>query len=79
MGRVESGALNDELRDCFSTLTPAQKRQVLAYARSLSGKPRRGVPGRALLHLAGSIPEDDIERMSKAIEEAFERVDPNAW
>jgi hypothetical protein len=74
-----STALDQEIHDRVSELEPDQKRQVLDYARALSEAPRRGVPGKALLRFAGTIPEDDIAIMEQVIEEECERIDPREW
>ncbi len=46
-----------------------QERQVLEFARSLASHSSKGFPGAALLKYAGTIPESDLELMSRAIEE----------
>jgi hypothetical protein len=59
---------------------PVQKQQqVLEYAVSLRSTRPKGTPGTELLKFAGTISRDDCELMVEAIEEAFEKVDPNEW
>lgn len=49
--------------------------RVLDFVKSLIPK---GVTGKNLLQFEGTIPVDDLERMSKAIEEC-EKVDTSEW
>jgi hypothetical protein len=59
---------------------PIQKQQqVLEYAVSLRSTRPNGTPARELLKFAGTINSEDCESMQEAIEEAFEKVDPNEW
>ena len=74
-----STALDREIQSRVSELAPEQKRQVLDYARALGEAPRRGVPGKALLRFAGTIPEEDITVMERVIEEECERIDERDW
>jgi len=39
----------------------------------------KGVEGKSLLRFEGSISKDDLQLMSKAIEEGCEKVDINEW
>jgi hypothetical protein len=59
-------------------LTPPQQEQVLDYARSLASRPA-GVKLSDLQSLVGSIPEQDLREMQKAIEEGCENVDADRW
>lgn len=61
----------------LGTLPVAQQYQVLEYARTLASP--TGVPGASLLKFAGSIDEDELDRMSQAIEEGCEKVDSDEW
>lgn len=67
-----------ELREQIAKLTDAQKRRLLDYARVL-GKTLNGPPGRAVLHLAGTMSLDDAKEMLDAIEEGCKQVDPDGW
>jgi hypothetical protein len=67
-------AILDELRH----LDRDQQQRVLDFAQSLVTKPR-GVPGAALLRFAGTIPEEDVRTMEKAIEAGCEQVDEREW
>lgn len=71
--------LEREIRERIAKLRPEQQRQVLDYARSLGEAPSRGVPGKALLRFAGTIPADDLDLMERVIEEQCEQVDADAW
>lgn len=53
------------------------QQRVLDFVRVLS-KPK-GVPGKQLLHFAGAINSEDLQAMTKAIEDECERVDRNEW
>ena len=50
--------------------------RVLNFAKALIPK---GVEGKRLLPFAGVISEDDLQRMSDAIEENCEKVDVHEW
>ena len=50
--------------------------RVLDMIKALTPK---GVEGRSLLRFEGSISADDLQLMSKAIEEGCEKVDVNEW
>jgi hypothetical protein len=71
--------IENELRETIHQLPLQQQQQVLAYARSLSGLPLKGVPGVSLLRFAGTIEADDLELMKQAIQEGCEKVDEDEW
>lgn len=50
--------------------------RVLDFLKTLKPK---GVEGKNLLRFEGTIPADDLQRMSKAIEEGCEKVDISEW
>ena len=50
--------------------------RVLDIIKALTPK---GVEGKSLLRFEGSISKDDLQLMSKAIEEGCEKVDINEW
>jgi hypothetical protein len=50
--------------------------RVLDIIKALTPK---GVEGKSLLRFEGSISADDLQLMSKAIEEGCEKVDINEW
>jgi hypothetical protein len=53
------------------------QQRVLDFVKVLSRQ--KGVPGKQLLHFAGTINSDDLQAMTKAIEDGCERVDVNEW
>jgi len=55
------------------------QRRVLDFARALVVTCPKGVPGKQLLSLAGTIPADDLKTMEQAIEDSCEKVDQNEW
>jgi len=55
------------------------QQQVLDFIRKLTKSMQHGVPGKKLLRFAGTIPRDDLELMSQAIEQGCEQVDVNEW
>lgn len=75
---MDSLSIQDTIRECIESLPGADQVRVLKYAKSLA-RPRRGVPGRDLLDLAGTISLEDLEVMRLAIEEGCERIDPDEW
>ncbi len=50
--------------------------RVLDFVKSLIPT---GVKGKNLLRFEGAIPADDLQLMSKAIEEGCEKVDTSEW
>lgn len=50
--------------------------RVLTYTRSLTMKDARGARGSDLLKYAGTISKEDLDKMSAAVEEACERIEP---
>jgi hypothetical protein len=50
--------------------------RVLDFVKSLIPK---GVEGKSLLRFEGAIPADDLQLISKAIEEGCEKVDISEW
>jgi hypothetical protein len=68
-----------ELLEQLAVLPAEKQRQVLDYARSLSGMPLRGAPGAELLAFSGTISRDDAEQMMRAIDDGCERIDINEW
>ncbi|OGW52141.1 MAG: hypothetical protein A2Z50_04920 [Nitrospirae bacterium RBG_19FT_COMBO_42_15] len=50
--------------------------RVLDFVKALAPK---GVEGKSLLQFEGIIPPDDLQLISKAIEEGCEKVDIGEW
>jgi hypothetical protein len=71
--------LVDDIREEVERLPVKRQRQVLAFARALSGGLPRGVPGKMLLRFAGTIDKASLDAMEKAIEEGCEQVNPDEW
>ncbi len=71
--------LEAEIRKQLNQLPPEQQRKVLEFARSLVTAQIRGVPGKDLLHFAGTIDTDDLTSMKQAIEDECEKVDQDGW
>lgn len=63
----------------LKTLPHDLQLRVLEFTRALTLSAPRGVPGKQLLHFAGTIPADDVQRMREAIEQGCEQVDANEW
>jgi hypothetical protein len=63
----------DQIRDQLDQLTPENQQHVLDYVRQLL-LVQSGHPSSKLLRYAGLIPDDDLERIERAIEEYEERV-----
>ena len=53
--------------------------RVLEFVKNLTASRRQGVSGDKLVRFAGVIPPDDLEVMSRAIEQDCEQVDMNEW
>ena len=72
-------SIKDALLSELEHLPEADRRRVLAYARSLSHEIPRGVPGSSLRRFTGTISESDASDIEAAIEEGCEKVDPGGW
>lgn len=72
-------SVKDALFREVAGLDEADRKRVLEYARTLSGRTRRTVSGASLLPLAGSVPESDMAEIEAAIEEGCEQVNLGAW
>ncbi|MCC6803037.1 MAG: hypothetical protein IT319_09145 [Anaerolineae bacterium] len=68
-----------EILDQIRALDAEGRRQVLEFARSLSHP--KGISGKEFLERTRNSRANlaDLELMEQAIEEEFERVDPDAW
>jgi hypothetical protein len=72
MSTIEAIALE------IQKLTPQQQESVLKYARSMTQPLPKGARLADLTQFAGTIPGEDLRQMQEAIEDACERVNPNA-
>ena len=69
-------SLKDNLISHLDKLPYDLQLRVLDFAKALIP---RGVEGRSLLRFEGTIPADDLQLMSKAIEEGCAKVDISEW
>lgn len=72
-------SITDELMEEIRRLGEGERRRVLEYARSLSGRPPRGVSGPSLIEHLGGWTDDVADEVAAAIEEGCERVNLDAW
>ena len=69
-------SVKDSLINQIDKLPHDLQVRVLDIIKALTPK---GVEGKSLLRFEGSISPDDLQLMSKAIEEGCEKVDANEW
>ena len=69
-------SVKDNLMTQIDKLPHDLQVRVLDIIKALTPK---GVEGKSLLRFEGSISADDLQLMSKAIEEGCEKVDINEW
>ncbi|MBI4683706.1 MAG: hypothetical protein HY755_00725 [Nitrospirae bacterium] len=69
-------SIKDNLVSQLDKLPYDLQLRVLDFLKTLIPK---GVEGKSLLRFEGAIPADDLNLMSKAIEENCERVDISEW
>jgi len=74
-----SAALTAKVVEQVESLPEELQRQVLDFAQALHLLVQKGTQGKQLLRFAGCIPNDDLERMDKAIQAGCEQVDQNEW
>jgi hypothetical protein len=72
-------SLRQALLEQLGRLDADQQQRVLDFARALAITSPRGVPGKTLLPFAGTIPADDLQAMTQAIEEGCEQLDERDW
>ncbi len=76
-----SQSIEAEIIEQVRALSPEQQQRLLEFARLLASAPPTmappipGAPGSALLHFAGTIPAEELQQMTRALEEQCERVD----
>lgn len=69
-----------KLREIVDRLADRDFDRVLDFAQHLTqDELLPGASGVQLAELAGSLSNEDADRMNAEIEQAFERVDPNEW
>jgi hypothetical protein len=76
---MNPSALKQRLIEDFERLSPEQQQRVQEFAHALAGSRPRSVPARSLLKYAGMLDPESAREMRQAIEEAFERVEPDEW
>lgn len=69
-------SIKDNLLSQIDKLPHDLQLRVLNFVKALIPK---GVEGRSLLRFEGMIPKDDLQLMSKAIQEGCEKVDISEW
>lgn len=72
-------AIRDEIISRLDRLPTGPQRRALEFIRGLETPQVKGTPGRELRDLAGTLSAADAAQMLRVIDEAFERVDPDAW
>ena len=76
---MRNTSIEKQILDRLQNLEESQQLQVLNFATFLTTNNNIGVPGKSLLNFAGSIPEEDIELMSRAIDEECRKIDLDEW
>jgi hypothetical protein len=71
--------LETEIRTYLHQLPLDQQRHVLEFVRAIVAAHVRGVPGRSLLHFAGTIDASDLATMAQAIEAGCEHIHGENW
>jgi hypothetical protein len=69
--------LQNELLDQLNGLPLEKQRQVLNFARSLAEP--KGRPGKEMLLYGGAIDAEDLNAMTKAIEDRCEQIIADEW
>jgi hypothetical protein len=81
-GRHPDEEIKRRVLEQLDALDAEGKRKVLEFSEKLSSRSEVSVQRdtrAALLKYAGTIPEDDLDRISEAIEEGCERVNEEGW
>jgi len=73
---MTTASIKNNLAVQFDKLPYNLQLRVLDFVKSLIPT---GVKGKSLLRFEGAIPADDLQLMSKAIEDHCEKVDPSEW
>ncbi len=71
--------VHDELIRQLEALPLEQQRQVVEFARHLTASSPRGVPGAELLRFANTLPADQADELSRAVDQGCGRVDTDGW
>jgi hypothetical protein len=73
---MTNAIIKDSLIAQLDTLPYDLQLRILDFAKTLSPA---GVKGESLLRFEGSIPNEDLNLMSQAIDEGCEQVDMSGW
>lgn len=76
---MSRSSLEQEIVDDLSRLDSAGQVRVRDFVRALAKSPQAGEPGQNLITLVGVIPVEDLQEISRSIEESCERVDVDGW
>jgi hypothetical protein len=63
------------LHEEIDKLSAAEQMRLLAAARQMHTETPKGTPWSEIKHLAGILPDEDAEEITKAIEEGCENID----
>jgi hypothetical protein len=70
----------EELTRQVQTLPPREQLEVVDFVAFLKSKEKpRGTPGHTLMHLAGTLPDEDAREMMDAIDEGCGQIDKEGW
>jgi hypothetical protein len=72
-------SIENEIITQLSKLSLEKQQQVLHFVRALNIAKPFGIPGKDLLHFAGTIESGDLQVMMQAIKEDCEKVNLNEW
>jgi hypothetical protein len=74
---VRTKSIKDDLIDQIENMPYELQIKVLDFAKQLQTGKLKGVKGKDLMQFVGTIDEEDLDLMEKAIEEGCERIDTN--
>lgn len=70
----------DEVFERLKVMPPNLQQQVLEFMKALTDSTTvKGVAGSQILRFAGTIPLDELNLISEAINSGCEQVDTNEW
>ena len=76
---MSKSSIKDDLINQVVKLPPELQKKVLDFAQTLATTVPKGVKGANLVRFEGTIPDEDLQLISRAIEEGCEKVDINEW
>lgn len=76
---MRNTSIEKQILDRLQNLEESQQLQVLNFAIFLATNRNLGVSGKSLLNFAGSIAEEDLELMTRAIDEECRKIDLDEW